>query len=68
MRKALPALVVVFALAFGLGALAVAPAQAAGGSCFYACDCAGQVIWCCGSGCKVATWPTPWQCPQVYNC
>ncbi len=67
MRKALTALVLVFALACGVGALLAAPpAEAA--ICTYMCSCNGVVLQCCGGVCTPATGPTPIQCPQVNNC
>ena len=68
MRKTILALFIVFALALGFGALMPAPAEAGGGGCFYTCGCNGVVLYCCGSGCKPATGPTPIQCPQEANC
>ena len=65
MRKALIALVLVFATAFGFGALTSTPAEAAPGPCFYKCVCPGVPVYCCGTSCKPVTGPSPIQCPQV---
>lgn len=70
MRRALIALAVVFAVAFGFGALTTAPAEAGGGSpnCFYKCVCPGVPVFCCvtasGTSCKSVS-NAPIQCPQV---
>lgn len=68
MRKLIPVLFIVFALALGLGALAPAPAEAGNGLCYYTCGCNGQVLYCCGTACKPATGDPPISCPQVVNC
>jgi hypothetical protein len=66
MRKSLTVLVLVFALACGVGALLAGPAEAA--ICTYMCACNGTVLKCCSGVCVPATGPTPIQCPQVNNC
>jgi hypothetical protein len=69
MRKVLSAVALVFALAFTLGAVAPAPAEAAG-NCFYKCSCTGTPLRCCetstgGVACK----PTnDIRCPQIITC
>lgn len=66
MRKALIALALIFALAFGFGALSPAPVDAS--PCYYTCSCTGAVLYCCGTACKPAVGPTPIQCPQIITC
>ncbi len=67
MRKFIVVALIVFAMAFAIGATAPTSVNAA--NCYYTCSCTGTPLYCCKSGtvttCKVTK---GFQCPQIITC
>jgi hypothetical protein len=67
MRKVIVTALVVFALAFAIGAYTPTVAQA--GTCYYTCSCTGTPLYCCvNNGVTTCKFTTKIRCLDIITC